>query len=386
MVYIAKAKPVRVRLKSGDREHATYESLLENFCVKDLLPLISNGMLSSWLSKHGRTEEAKKVDDFKINGEDIQFEQYMEFVKIFFDIPEMETMEELYKYWTNSENYKNNAKFVEIDKGKINISLFLEEYKNNKQKHTTEEWLKKFYDIKRKEKSLGENFQTAYKEVQNDLLIKYRTDKASLSEEEWTKLFNLCDLNEFKVISSNFAVNTKELGYALRVELKASLDKYVDENVPIDFEHLIGLAKTILEKDFCVYLCEIINGSYIDEKTTYDRDGYRSRIPIFPNYPYSDKSKYDSWTASWKNFFNDLEEGYKPREFPTTGDVTSTARFEISRQSENIEPRTIHLAKNITVKYDGYYYPNNNSNNYVRVGNDYKLYREYLRHIWEIFF
>lgn len=386
MVYIAKAKPVRVRLKSGDREHATYESLLENFCVKDLLPLISNGMLSSWLSKHGRTEEAKKVDDFKINGEDIQFEQYMEFVKIFFDIPEMETMEELYKYWTNSENYKNNAKFVEVDKGKINISLFLEEYKNNKQKLSSEEWLKKFYDIKRKEKSLGENFQTAYEEVQYCLLTQYRADKTSLSEEEWTKLFNLCDLNEFKVISSNFAVNTKELGYALRVELKASLDKYVDENVPIDFEHLIGLAKTILEKDFCVYLCEIINGCYEEDKeTTYVRTGsYKVYNTIFPNYPYSDKSKYDS--NPWRRFFSDLCCGYKPKEFPLYRDETSTARHEISLQSENIKPRTIHLTKNIAIKYNGYYYPNNNSNNYVRVGTDYNFYREYLRHILEIFF
>ncbi len=59
----SQSKPIRIRVKSGGEEHSTLESLLNQFDVKDLLPLL-DGRLSRWLKQQGETALATKVDDF----------------------------------------------------------------------------------------------------------------------------------------------------------------------------------------------------------------------------------------------------------------------------------------------------------------------------------
>lgn len=53
MRIIAKAKPIRIRIKSGGEEHSSLDSLRQNLCVQDLWPLVKDKRLSRWLRQLG---------------------------------------------------------------------------------------------------------------------------------------------------------------------------------------------------------------------------------------------------------------------------------------------------------------------------------------------
>ena len=42
MRIIVKAKPIRIRIKSGGEEHSSLDSLRQNLCVQDLWPLVKD--------------------------------------------------------------------------------------------------------------------------------------------------------------------------------------------------------------------------------------------------------------------------------------------------------------------------------------------------------
>lgn len=48
MELIPKAKPVKIRIKSGGEEHSSLESLKRNFSISDINPLL-DGRLARWL-------------------------------------------------------------------------------------------------------------------------------------------------------------------------------------------------------------------------------------------------------------------------------------------------------------------------------------------------
>jgi len=62
MRIIAKAKPIRIRIKSGGEEHFSLDSLRQNLNVQDLWPLIKDNRLSRWLRQLGETELAHSVE------------------------------------------------------------------------------------------------------------------------------------------------------------------------------------------------------------------------------------------------------------------------------------------------------------------------------------
>lgn len=47
------AKAVRIRIASGGETHSDLESLLRNFCIEDVIPLLTSGRLYNWLEKRG---------------------------------------------------------------------------------------------------------------------------------------------------------------------------------------------------------------------------------------------------------------------------------------------------------------------------------------------
>ena len=53
MRIIAKAKPIRIRIKSGGEEHSSLDSLRQNLCVQDLWSLVKDKRLSRWLMQLG---------------------------------------------------------------------------------------------------------------------------------------------------------------------------------------------------------------------------------------------------------------------------------------------------------------------------------------------
>ena len=61
MKLIPKAKPVRIRISSGGKEHSTLKSLLECFRVGDVRPLLENGVMLKWLNQIGESKLYVKI-------------------------------------------------------------------------------------------------------------------------------------------------------------------------------------------------------------------------------------------------------------------------------------------------------------------------------------
>ena len=82
MKLIPKAKPVRIRVSSGGREHSTLHSLLDSFRIDDIRPLLKNGVIFKWLEQIG---ENRLRDRLRSEGEDLTD---AELISIFFDTPD----------------------------------------------------------------------------------------------------------------------------------------------------------------------------------------------------------------------------------------------------------------------------------------------------------
>ena len=61
MKLIPKAKPIRIRISSGGKEHSTLQSLLECFRVGDVRPLLENGVMLKWLNQIGESKLYVKI-------------------------------------------------------------------------------------------------------------------------------------------------------------------------------------------------------------------------------------------------------------------------------------------------------------------------------------
>lgn len=82
MRMVPKAKPVKIRIKSGGKEHSTLESLKQNFAIQDIIPLL-DGRLERWLRQQGccdLAETISKYDASSLNSE----QSVLDFVKSFY--------------------------------------------------------------------------------------------------------------------------------------------------------------------------------------------------------------------------------------------------------------------------------------------------------------
>lgn len=82
MKLIPKAKPVKIRIKSGGEEHSSLDSLKRNFNISDIQPLL-DGRLVRWLKQQGDNELAETVNNF--NPSSLHTPNgVMEFMQVFF--------------------------------------------------------------------------------------------------------------------------------------------------------------------------------------------------------------------------------------------------------------------------------------------------------------
>lgn len=119
MRIIAKAKPIRIRIKSGGEEHFSLDSLRQNLNVQDLWPLIKDKRLSRGLMQLGETELAHSVESL-IN-EELDEYAYFYVLKLFlkerFDNSQIHDIYFLFEYWhdcekRNSKNYYSLRKYL----------------------------------------------------------------------------------------------------------------------------------------------------------------------------------------------------------------------------------------------------------------------------------
>ena len=119
MRIIAKAKPIRIRIKSGGEEHSSLDSLRQNLCVQDLWPLVKDKRLSRWLRQLGEVELAHDID--ALSESQLDFSTYFKVLVIFLKddlvghhVTELYT---LYSFWhdcekRNSKNYYSLRKYL----------------------------------------------------------------------------------------------------------------------------------------------------------------------------------------------------------------------------------------------------------------------------------
>lgn len=119
MRIIAKAKPIRIRIKSGGEEHFSLDSLRQYLNVQDLWPLIKDNRLSRWLRQLGETELAHSVESL-IN-EELDEHAYFYVLKLFlkerFDNSQIHDIYSLFGYWHDcekrtSKNYDSLRKYL----------------------------------------------------------------------------------------------------------------------------------------------------------------------------------------------------------------------------------------------------------------------------------
>ena len=119
MRIIAKAKPIRIRIKSGGEEHFSLDSLRQNLNVQDLWPLIKDKRLSRWLMQLGETELAHSVESL-IN-EELDEHAYFYVLKLFLkerlDNSQIHDIYSLFECWHDcekrtSKNYDSLRKYL----------------------------------------------------------------------------------------------------------------------------------------------------------------------------------------------------------------------------------------------------------------------------------
>lgn len=101
MKLIPKAKPVKIRIMSGGKEHSSVESLRKHFDINDVKMLL-DGRLARWLRQLGENDLAASVSEFSCEALDSK-EGCVKFIKIFFgeDLfdKECSTLFMLASYW-----------------------------------------------------------------------------------------------------------------------------------------------------------------------------------------------------------------------------------------------------------------------------------------------
>ena len=109
MRIIAKAKPIRIRIKSGGEEHFSLDSLCRNLCVQELWPLIKDHRLSRWLMQLGEVDLAHEID--ALSESQLDFSTYFKVLLLFLKddlvgrhVTELYT---LFSFWHDCEKRKS---------------------------------------------------------------------------------------------------------------------------------------------------------------------------------------------------------------------------------------------------------------------------------------
>ena len=111
MKLIPRAKPVKIRIKSGGEEHSSLDSLKRNFDIHDIQPLL-DGRLVRWLKQQGENELADMVSKVDASVAD-SIHGVMYLMKIFFaeyiERNNISDVLELIKLWLKSSSYRKNG-------------------------------------------------------------------------------------------------------------------------------------------------------------------------------------------------------------------------------------------------------------------------------------
>jgi len=104
------AKAVRIRIMSGGETHGSFESLLRNFCMEDVVALLKNGRLSVWLEKRGHFElknALSEIGDFNFR----DWPDSLKFCSYFFKYSENDTIK---NFWSSGLEKQSLTKLIHL--------------------------------------------------------------------------------------------------------------------------------------------------------------------------------------------------------------------------------------------------------------------------------
>ncbi|MGN0883753.1 MAG: hypothetical protein ACI4P6_00940, partial [Candidatus Spyradosoma sp.] len=106
------AKAVRIRIASGGETHSSLESLLRNFCIEDVIPLVKSKRLYTWLEKRGNYDLKNELEgsELTINNSALRYcNLSCRFCSYFFKYSESPSIRDFFK---GSKEGKGLMKFV----------------------------------------------------------------------------------------------------------------------------------------------------------------------------------------------------------------------------------------------------------------------------------
>lgn len=141
MKLIAKAKPVKIRIKSGEEDHTSLDSLKRNLNISEIQPLL-DGRLVRWLKQQEKNELADFMENF--NASKLETLQgIMDFIEpLFHEYLEENSINNtlsLLEFWLKSSIYRKNGehlfyyiigKFCFCDEGDKYLEIAKYLYKN----------------------------------------------------------------------------------------------------------------------------------------------------------------------------------------------------------------------------------------------------------------
>ena len=211
-----KAKPIRIRIKLGNSEYSSWDSVKKsNFSIKELYPLFKDGRLERWLEQIGEEEDAHRTGELSKQCGNGDMKDYIQFLSLFFDevaeslsafkgeewslydylssarldtveiiyaktmeLEEIDWGEELAKVVTDKEKYKE-------------LFTYLESFsKNNPQPERCRRIISTFYSNCSQK---GYQFVSAFKGMSLDYIVDlYQNECFQMLDIDWGKLFADC--------------------------------------------------------------------------------------------------------------------------------------------------------------------------------------------------
>lgn len=184
MILVPKAKPVRIRIKSGGEEHFSLDSLKRNFSVLDLWEAMKEKRLSLWLRQQREDELAAGIEGF-CEIKELSVDDYVQFSNLFFTNETFKDVESLLKFYKNAglvDDFNNAISelfgmmsFAEVKKS---FELF-----RDKKGNDNEEWIDLFFH-KINELEITEEIEcheilsTLYNQQGEFKKMKYHQEKA----------------------------------------------------------------------------------------------------------------------------------------------------------------------------------------------------------------
>lgn len=212
-----KAKPIRIRIKLGNSEYSSLDSVKSNFSIKELYPLFKDGRLERWLEQIGEKQFAHRTGELSKQCGDGNMKDYILFLSLIFDevadslsaykgkewslndylsstpldtikfiyaqtmdVEEIDWGEEFAKLVTNEEKYKE-------------LFTYLERFsRNNPQPERCKKIISSFYSNCSKK---GYQWASAFKDEEltiDDIAYIYQNECFQIPDVDWGKLFADC--------------------------------------------------------------------------------------------------------------------------------------------------------------------------------------------------